>query len=237
MLKTCSLTVGYPDGTTAVEGLTVHVERGETVALVGANGAGKTSLLLSLAGLLPVRGGTVSIDGIGLDRTTAGDIRRRVGFVFQNPDDQLFMPEICEDIAFGPRNQGLCEAAVAERVDAVIAELGIGHLRHRSPLKLSGGEKRTAAIATVLSMDPALILLDEPTAFLDPKSRRALINTLRSLPQTKLIATHDLPFAAELCDRVLMLKNGKLFAEGTPGLLADAELMAACDMEAIGTGL
>lgn len=233
MLKIDNLSVAYPDGTTAIRDISCEVRAGETVALIGANGAGKTSLLLSLVGVLRATRGTITIDGIALDVKNANEIRRRVGLVFQNPDDQLFMPDIFEDVAFGPRNFGLSEDEVAEKVVGVLARLGIAHLKHRSPLKLSGGEKRTAAIATVLSMEPTLMLFDEPTAFLDPRSRRNLIGLLNGLPQTKVIATHDLPFAAEVCDRIILLNGGELFADGTVDLLRDAELMARCDMEAI----
>lgn len=234
MIKIEHLSVVHPDGTKAILDLTCQIGRGESVALVGANGAGKTSLLLSLVGILKAAEGTIEVDGSLLGRPTLNDIRRRVGFVFQNPDDQLFMPELGEDIAFGPRNFGWPEEAVKVRVDEVLKLLRIEHLRHRSPLRLSGGEKRTAAIATALAMDPSLLLFDEPSAFLDPKSRRNLISLLGSLPQTKLIATHDLTLAAEVCDRVILLKNGTLFADGDPEkLLFDQQLMDDCDIEAI----
>ena len=202
MIKIEHLSVIHPDGTKAIRDLSCQIGRGESVALVGANGAGKTSLLLSLVGILKAAEGAIEVDGSPLGRTTLNEIRRRVGFVFQNPDDQLFMPELGEDIAFGPRNFGWSEEAVKARVDEVLKLLHIEHLRRRSPLRMSGGEKRTAAIATVLAMDPSLLLFDEPSAFLDPKSRRNLINLLGSLPQTKLIATHDLPLAAEVCDQI-----------------------------------
>jgi len=233
MLKTENLAITYPDGTNVIRNLSCRIRDGETVALIGANGAGKTSLLLSLVGVLAASEGTILIDGIMLGAKTMNDIRRRVALVFQNPDDQLFMPDIYEDIAFGPRNFGMGEAEVAAIVDGVLDRLNIAHLRHRSPLKLSGGEKRTAAIATVLAMNPTLMLFDEPTAFLDPKSRRNLITLLNRLTQTKLIATHDLSFAAEVCDRIMVLKDGMLFAEGTVALLHDTGLMAECDMEAL----
>ncbi len=233
MLKTENLAITYPDGTNVIRNLSCRIRDGETVALIGANGAGKTSLLLSLVGVLAASEGTILIDGNMLGAKTMNDIRRRVALVFQNPDDQLFMPDIYEDIAFGPRNFGMGEAEVAAIVDGVLDRLNIAHLRHRSPLKLSGGEKRTAAIATVLAMNPTLMLFDEPTAFLDPKSRRNLITLLNRLTQTKLIATHDLSFAAEVCDRIMVLKDGMLFAEGTVALLHDTGLMAECDMEAL----
>ena len=234
MLKIGNLTVVYPDGTKAINNLTCHIGKSENVALIGANGAGKTSLLLTLVGVLKASTGTIQLDGIELNEKTVNDIRRRTGLVFQNPDDQLFMPQIYEDIAFGPRNFGLPEDKVKEKVETVLSQLHIEHLQHRSPIKLSGGEKRTAAIATVLAMDPALMLFDEPTAFLDPKSRRNLISLLKQLPVTKLIATHDLAFAAEVCDRAVLLKKGAFFADGkSKELLYDKKLMEDCDVEAI----
>jgi cobalt/nickel transport system ATP-binding protein len=159
------------------------------------------------------------------------ELRRRVALVFQNPDDQLFMPRICDDLAFGPRNMGLDETEVTRRVDAALDGLGIAALRSRSPLRLSGGEKRLAALAAVLTMEPQVMLLDEPTAFLDPRSRRVLAAVLRGLPHTKLIATHDIPFAAELCSQVILLKDGVLRAQGPAAeLLNDPELMEECGL-------
>jgi cobalt/nickel transport system ATP-binding protein len=210
------------------------VGEGETVALLGANGAGKTSLFLTMLGLLPLDSGSLSIGGIALDPKNPEPLRRLAGLVFQNPEDQLFMPGIYDDLAFGPRNMALDEPEVSRRVEAALAVLGITRLRSRSSLKLSGGEKRLAAIATVLTMEPRVMLLDEPTAFLDPRSRRALLGTLAGLLHTKLIATHDLGFAAELCARTLILKDGALCAQGrTRDLLRDAALMEDCGLEAI----
>jgi len=233
MLEIRNLRVTYPDGTKAVDGVSFTVEDGESIALVGANGAGKTTLLLSLVGVVQAQG-EIRVDGVELTHRALDEIRRRVGLVFQNPDDQLFMPLIREDVAFGPRNFGVPEREVEARVDDVLARLNISHLKLRSPLRLSGGEKRIAAIAAVLAMQPSVLLLDEPTAFLDPRARRALIGLLGTLPQTKLIATHDLSFAAEACGRVVLLKEGRIFADGAPrALLCDAPLMEACGVEAI----
>jgi cobalt/nickel transport system ATP-binding protein len=237
-----NITVRYPDGTPAVSDVSFEVREGECVALAGANGAGKTSLLLTMVGILPITAGTLVIDGIALGPETETKaqpgaleaLRRKTGLVFQNPEDQLFMSGIYDDLAFGPRNMGLKEEEVRRRVDAALSVLGIPHLRSRSPLKLSGGEKRLAAIATVLSMEPAVMLFDEPTAFLDPRARRSLIHTLAALPHTKLIATHDLAFAAELCERALILKEGRLCAQGRTGeLFRDPRLMEECGLEAI----
>lgn len=234
MIEIKNLSVIYPDGTKAIDDISFTIGDGESIALVGANGAGKTSLLLTLVGVLNASGGSVWVDGIQLSKSTLNEIRRRVGMVFQNPDDQLFMPMVYDDIAFGPRNFGLNEEEVKKRVDSALAELSIEHLRDRSSLKLSGGEKRIAAIASVLSMEPTTMIFDEPTAFLDPKARRNLIKVLQRLSHGKLIATHDLTFAEEVCTRAILLKNGKIFADGNPReLLYHQQLMDDCGIEAI----
>lgn len=225
-------TVSYPSGTVAIDGLRLSVGGGEHLALIGANGAGKSSLILSLVGILEGTG-KVEIGGTLLSKATVNEIRTKVGVVFQNPDDQLFMPTIYEDVAFGPRNLGLDEATVRHRVEDRLAMLGIAHLSCRSALTLSGGEKRLAAMATVLSMKPDVMLFDEPTAFLDPKARRMLIGILCTLPHTMVIATHDLAFALQVCPRCAILRRGKLFATGdTRRLLFDSATMEAADMEA-----
>lgn len=231
------LQVTYPDGTKAIDDLQMQIAAGEHVALIGANGAGKSSLILAMVGVLP-SSGTITIDGTVLTRQTQQEIRTKVGIVFQNPDDQLFMPTIYDDIAFGPRNLGLDETTVRYRVEDRLKLLHIEHLRDKTALKLSGGEKRMAAMATVLAMKPAVMVLDEPTAFLDPKARRNLITVLQKLPHTMLIATHDLIFAAEVCPRSVLLKKGKIFADGdSQKLLYDNQKMAQADVEAIGAYL
>lgn len=233
MIQIRDWTVKYPDGTLAIDGLSLHIKKGEHTALIGANGAGKSTLILSLVGVLPGTG-EVSVDGTRLEKQTLPLLRTKAGVVFQNPDDQLFLPTIYDDIAFGPRNLGLDEETVRRRVEDRLALLGISHLRDKTALKLSGGEKRMAAMATVLSMKPEVILLDEPTAFLDPRARRNLIRVLKSLPHTMLIATHDLAFAAEVCPRSILLRRGKLFADGpSETLLYDAALMERAEVEAI----
>lgn len=234
MLTMDALSVAYPDGTVAVDGLSLAVRPGERAALIGANGAGKTSLLLALVGVLPCTG-TVSADGLTPAKKTLPALRDRVGLVFQNPDDQLFLPTIFEDVAFGLQGRGLAPDEIAARVRAQLTALGAAHLETRSPRRLSGGEKRMAALAAVLAMEPAYLLLDEPTAFLDPRARRALIRALRGLPHAMLIATHDLAFAAETCPRSVLLKEGRVFADGpSRELLHDAALMEACGVEALG---
>lgn len=228
-----SLSVVYPDGTEAVKTLSFELGRGESVALIGANGAGKTSLLLALAGVLPFSG-TAEAEGIPLGAKPPVGASHRVGMVFQNPDDQLFMPTIFRDVVFGPRNMGLGDEESARRAEETLRELNIAHLRDRSPLKLSGGEKRIASIAAVLAMTPSFLLFDEPTAFLDPRARRGLIGIMKRLGQAKLIATHDFTFALETCERAILLKDGEMFAVGEPeALFFDRAVMEGCGVEEI----
>jgi cobalt/nickel transport system ATP-binding protein len=233
VLSLQNITVIYSDKTRAINGIDLTVNEGENIALIGENGSGKTTLLLTIAGVLETEIGTVTIDGIQLTKKTINEIRKKIGLVFQNPDDQLFMPFIFDDVAFGCRNFGLPENVVATRVDETLARFNISHLRSRSSLKLSGGEKRIAAIATVLAMEPSILMFDEPTAFLDHKARRSLIGILQKLPHTKIVATHDLPFVAEVCNRVVILKNGRIATEGALSLLNDKELMKNCGLEAL----
>lgn len=234
MLTVKELSVVYPDRTQALSKLTFTLPERENIALIGANGAGKTSLILSLVGVLASQG-DIRVDGMLLERRTLKMVRSRIGVVFQNPDDQLFMPTIYEDIAFGLKNQGIAPAEIERRIEACLNLLQIAHLKGKTALKLSGGEKRMAALATVLVMNPSVMLFDEPTAFLDPKARRRLIQVLKSLPQSKLIATHDLKFAEQVCERSLLLKEGRIFADGrTKELLYDQVLMENCGLEAIG---
>ncbi len=233
MLKIENLTVKYPDGKLAVDNFSLSVESGKKVALVGANGAGKSTLMLAIEGLLEGEG-SIFVDGMVLNKENLADIRQRVGMVFQNPDDQLFMANIYDDIAFGPRNMGLDEESVRYRVKDRLKLLGISNLRDKTALKMSGGEKRMAAMATVLAMKPSVMLLDEPTAFLDPKARRTLINVLNTLPHTMLIATHDLAFAKEVCEHVVVMKEGRVFAEGScADILYDEKLMDEGGLEAM----
>jgi cobalt/nickel transport system ATP-binding protein len=230
LLSVTDLTLEYADGTRAIDALSFSIGAGENVALAGANGAGKTSLLLALVGVLQIKSGEIRVRETVLNKKNLREVRSRVGLVFQNPDDQLFMSSIFEDVAFGPRSFGCSEAETTRRVGAALSSLGIGHLAERSPLKLSGGEKRLAAIATVLTMDPEFLLFDEPTAFLDPRARRNLTAVLSDFPQGKLIATHDLPFAKETCSRALLLQNGKLFADGGIDLLRDGATLEAAGL-------
>jgi cobalt/nickel transport system ATP-binding protein len=222
----------YPDGTLALCGVDLRIEPGEAVALVGANGAGKSTLLLHLNGLLMPGDGQVRIHGVAVQRATLAQIRRSVGFVFQDPDDQLFMPTVEDDVAFGPSNQGLSAAEVEARVRAALASVGAAQLAARAPYRLSGGEKRAVAIAGVLAMAPAILALDEPTSGLDPAGRRRLIELLRSLAQTRIVATHDLDLVLDVFPRVLVMHAGRVLADGPPGeLFADEALLAHCHLE------
>jgi len=230
MLKLDNVTVIYPDKTKAIDHLSFTLGESESIALIGENGAGKTSLLLAIVGVLEPVSGTIEIDGIQLHKKTVNEIRKKIGLVFQNPDDQLFMPLIYDDIAFGCRNFGLTEDEIQKSVDETLVRLNISHLRSRSSLKLSGGEKRMAAIATVLAMNPSVLLFDEPTAFLDPKAKRVLTDTLNKLQHSKIIATHDMIFASGVCDRVIVLKNGQIMADGALSLLKDNEFLRDCGL-------
>ncbi|MFO7779219.1 MAG: ABC transporter ATP-binding protein [Nitriliruptoraceae bacterium] len=222
----------YPDGTPALDGVGLSVAAGERVALIGPNGAGKTTLALHTNGLLRAERGTVTVAGLTLEAATLREIRRRVGFVFQNAEDQLFMATVRDDVAFGPANHGLAGAELEQRVEAALASLEIGHLAARAPHHLSGGERRRAALATVLALRPDVLVLDEPTAGLDPAGRRELITTLASLDVAQVIVTHDLPLVLELCPRTVLMDRGRIVADRpTTGLLSDADLLAAHRLE------
>jgi len=222
----------YADGTEALRGLSFRIHHGESVALVGANGAGKSTLLMHLNGALLPTSGEVRIGDAPLVKETLRDIRRTVGMVFQDPDDQLFSPTVGDDVAFGPLNLGWPLADVEARVDAALDQVGIGHLKARPPYRLSTGEKRRAAIATVLSMSPDILVLDEPSAGLDPRARRQLITLLREFHHTKIIATHDLDLVLDLCPRTLVLHEGTLKADGpTREIFRDEALLASCHLE------
>lgn len=233
MLTINNVTVEYPDGTKAINNLSLNVKSGEKLALIGANGAGKSTLMLAIEGILDSTG-EIKIDDLVVDSKNIVKVRQQVGMLFQNPDDQLFMATIYDDIAFGPRNAGLDEESVKYRVEDRLKLLNIEHLKDKTALKLSGGEKRMVALATVLAMKPSVMLLDEPTAFLDPKARRNLINVLNSLPHTMLIATHDLVFAKEVCREAVVIKDGNFFAKGNcDEILYNQELMDEGGIEAI----
>jgi cobalt/nickel transport system ATP-binding protein len=226
MLDVRDLGYRYPDGTNALAGISLRVAAGERVAILGANGAGKSTLLLHLNGLL-TGSGSVSVDGVRLAAATVAGIRQRVGFVFQDPDDQLFCASVGEDVAFGPRQARLPEAEVRERTSEALATMGISDLAHRHPHQLSLGQKKRAAIATALAMRPAVLVLDEPSASLDPRMRRELIAYLAALSCTLVVASHDLALVRELCGRAVILDAGRIAADApTQAILADAALLA-----------
>ena len=222
----------YPDGTAALQGVSFRIEHGGAVALVGANGAGKSTLLLHLNGYLTATRGEVRIGDVPLTRETVGAARRSVGMVFQDPDDQLFMPTVAEDVAFGPLNAGLPPEQVEQRTVAVLERVGMIHARERPPYHLSAGEKRAVAIATVLAMAPDILVMDEPSSNLDPRARRRLIQLLQSFEHTKIIATHDLEMVVEVCARVIVMDGGRVVADGPVREVLDNEpLMLAHGLE------
>ncbi|MGE5229108.1 MAG: energy-coupling factor ABC transporter ATP-binding protein [Deltaproteobacteria bacterium] len=226
------LSFAYPDGTQALDGVSFEAGHGEAIAIVGANGAGKSTLLLHLNGLLTPEHGSVDIGGIPVTKGTLADIRRTVGMVFQDPDDQLFMPTVAEDVGFGPLNLGLPPADVTARVAAALARVGAEHLAERPPYRLSGGEKRSVAIATVLAMEPNILVMDEPSAGLDPRARRRLLGLLQGFEHTRIIATHDLDLAAQLCERTIVMGGGRVLADRpTAAVFSDDVLLDAGHLE------
>ncbi len=226
------LSFAYPDGTEALKGVSFRIEHGGSVALIGGNGAGKSTLLLHLNGALAAARGEVRIGDTVVTRETAALARRAVGMVFQDPDDQLFMPTVAEDVAFGPLNAGLPPVQVEDRVASALDRVGMAPLRERPPYRLSAGEKRAVAIATVLAMAPDILVMDEPSSNLDPRARRRLIQLLRSFEHTKIIATHDLDLVVEVCRHVLVMDAGRIVARGpTVEILSDEPLMLAHGLE------
>jgi cobalt/nickel transport system ATP-binding protein len=221
----------YPNGVTGLAGVDLSVGHGERVAVLGPNGAGKTTLMLHLNGLL-AGDGELSVAGIDARRGDMRALRARVGLVFQDPDDQLFMPTVREDVAFGPLNLGATPAQAQGRVAAALREVRMDDVADRAPHQLSLGQRRRVAIATVLAMDPSLLVLDEPSASLDPRARRELLAMLDRIGRTMLVVTHDLPFAAELCERAVVLSAGRIVADGRClDILRDEALLAAHDLE------
>ena len=221
----------YPDGTSALNGINLEITHGESVALIGENGAGKSTLLMQLNGSLLPTSGEVRIGSVPVSRKTLPDIRRNVGMVFQNSDDQLFMPTVEDDVAFGPINLGLASEEVSARVAEALKSVGLPDVGKRQPHHLSGGEKKRVAIATVIAMAPKVLAMDEPTAELDPKSRRSLIALLKSFKHTKILASHDLDMVADVCERVIVVFKGRIEADGpAAGILSDHSLLERCSL-------
>jgi cobalt/nickel transport system ATP-binding protein len=225
------LSFSYPDGHPALRDVSLHIAPGEKVALVGPNGAGKSTLILHLNGILTGQG-RVTVCGLPVEQKTLGRVRAAVGLVFQNPDDQLFSPTVFDDVAFGPLYQGLGREAVEQRVTSALAAVRMSNYARRVSHHLSAGEKKRIAIATVLSMEPEILVLDEPTAGLDPRARRALINLLHEMPLTMLISTHDLAMVRELLPRMVIMDDGRIVADGpTAELMKDEKLLTEHGLE------
>ena len=222
----------YPDGHEALKDVSFTIYHGESVGIIGVNGAGKSTILMLLMGILFPNSGEVLVGDVHLTKKTLPMIRQRLGMVFQNPDDQLFMTNVYDDVAFGPRNYNLDEKEVESRVIDALELVGISDLKDRAPFRLSGGEKRAASIACVLSMQPDVLIMDEPTSALDPKARRRVIGLLNSFTHTKIITSHDLDLVLETCQRVIVVKNGSIAADGaTSEILTNRELLDSCGLE------
>ena len=218
MIELQHVSFAYEPSKPIIRDVSFRIEDGEAVGLIGANGAGKSTLMKLLLGLLSGEG-TITVDGLTMKKANLAAIRRKTGFVLQNSDNQMFMPTVFEDMMFAPLNYGMSRTEAEQKVDAVLAQLGLTELKHRHNHKLSGGEKRMAAIATILAMEPETVLMDEPTSALDPFNRRLVIHTIRSLPQTKLITSHDLDMILDTCERVILLSQGQIAADGPAELI------------------
>ncbi|GBE01092.1 cobalt import ATP-binding protein CbiO [bacterium BMS3Bbin06] len=222
----------YPDGTKALNKISFRVTHGEAVGIVGPNGAGKTTLIMHMNGQLLPGPGEIMVGDLPLTRKTRTEIRKKVGIVLQNPDDQLFMPTVYEDVGFGPTNLGLLPDAVGVRVRDALREVGCADIVDRPPHRLSGGQKKAVAIAGVIAMKPDILVMDEPSANLDPKARRNLIDILKGFHHSRIIASHDLDLILEVCERCIVLYNGEVKADGkAEDILLDEALMKRCDLE------
>lgn len=231
MIRLENVSFEYEQGNPVIDNMSFDIRDGEAVGLIGANGAGKSTIMKLLLGLV-FGSGKILIDDIEVNRNNLGKIREKLGFVLQNSDNQMFMPTVYEDMMFAPLNYMVSREDAEKRVDEVLDRLGLQYLKHKYNHKISGGEKRMAAIATILAMEPEAILMDEPTSALDPYNRRVVINTIRDLKQTKIITSHDLDMILDTCDRVILINEGKVVADGEAGeILRDRELLEANHME------
>ncbi|MBQ6582306.1 MAG: energy-coupling factor ABC transporter ATP-binding protein [Mogibacterium sp.] len=231
MIEFQNVIFSYEKGKPVISDLSLRIEDGEAVGLIGANGAGKSTFLKLLLGLVSGEG-CILVDGLEVNRENLAKIRQKLGFVLQNSDNQMFMPTVFEDMMFAPLNYMVSREEAERRVDEILERLDLTYLKHKYNHKISGGEKRMAAIATILAMEPDAILMDEPTSSLDPYNRRIVINTIRSLPQTKLITSHDLDMILDTCERVILLSGGKIVADGkAQEILRDRALLEAHHME------
>ena len=231
MLEFRNVSFSYEPGTPVLDNLSFHIRKGETVGLIGANGAGKSTIMKLMLGLLPAQG-EILVDGMPVTKQNLPPIRQKIGFVLQDSDNQMFMPTVYEDMIFGPRNYGLSREEADARVDRVLEELGLESLKYRHNHKISGGEKRMAAIATILAMEPEMIVMDEPSTALDPVNRRRVISTINSRKETKLIASHDLDMILDTCQRVILLSHGTIVADGNAEtILRDKALLEDNRME------
>ena len=232
VLSLKEVSFSYRPGREVLKGVSLSVERGEQVALIGANGVGKSTLLKLFVGLLEPQSGSVEVCGMQVGRKNLAAVRRAAGYVFQDAESQLFLANVWEDVAFGPRNEGLSEDEVRRRTEVALESVGISSLAQEHVYRLSGGQKRLASIATVLAMRPDVLLLDEPTLALDPRNRRMVIRALGDLPCAKLIATHDLDFVLDSCSRVIVMSGGRIVAEGAPAdILQNRELLESNGLE------
>lgn len=231
MIKFENVSFGYEKEIPVIKNLSFSINDGDTIGLIGANGAGKSTIMKLLLGLLQHKG-RIIVDSLEVEKKNYPEIRKKLGYVLQDSDNQMFMPTVYEDMMFAPMNYGFTRDEAEKRVDKTLKKLGLMELKHRHNHKISGGEKRMAAIATILAMDPEVILMDEPSTALDPMNRRTLINTIKQLPQTKIIASHDLDMILETCNRVILLNHGEIVADGkTKELLTNRKLLEANRME------
>ena len=232
LLELKDVSFSYESGQKVLHDVSLHVHPGESIGLIGANGAGKSTLMKLVVGLCTNYEGNLEVEGVPVTEKTLTEVRKKIGYVFQDSDNQLFMSTVAQDVAFGPRNYGLTEEEVQKSVQVALDAVGISHLKDKQIYKLSGGEKKLAAIATILALNPKLILMDEPSVALDPKNRRNLIEVVKSLPEVRLIASHDLDFIWETCERTILVAGGTIIADGsTKKILSDKALLEANDLE------